>query len=126
MNDLFRHPDVFADRHVGPDQAEVDEMLAALKVASLDALVAETVPGSIRLPKPLNLPAPRSELELMAELEQVAAQNQGFRSFLGMGYHATFTPPIVLRNILLNPGWYTAYTPYQAEIAQGRLEALLN
>ncbi|MBS2031701.1 MAG: aminomethyl-transferring glycine dehydrogenase [Deltaproteobacteria bacterium] len=126
MNDLFHHPDVFADRHVGPDQAEVDEMLQALKVASLDALVAETVPGSIRLPKPLNLPAPRSELELLAELEQVAAQNQVFKSYIGMGYHDTFTPPVILRNILLNPGWYTAYTPYQAEIAQGRLEALLN
>ena len=92
----------------------------------LDELVGETVPGGIRLAEPLDLPAPLSEPHALAELREKAAENQVFRSFIGMGYHDCVTPAVILRNVLENPGWYTQYTPYQAEIAQGRLEALLN
>jgi glycine dehydrogenase len=113
-------------RHVGPSDAEIAEMLKTLGVASLDALVGETVPGAIRLGRPLDLPAPLSEEQALAELGEKAGRNRVFRSFIGMGYHDCHTPAVVLRNILENPGWYTQYTPYQAEIAQGRLEALLN
>jgi glycine dehydrogenase len=101
-------------------------MLKALGVASLDALVAETVPDGIRLGRELSLPAPLSEEQALAELRQKAAKNRVFRSFIGTGYHDCHTPAVILRNVLENPGWYTQYTPYQAEIAQGRLEALLN
>jgi glycine dehydrogenase len=101
-------------------------MLATLGVPSLDALVDQTVPASIRLRRTLDLPAPKRESELLAYLETIAAKNETYRSFLGMGYSDTITPPVILRNILQNPGWYTQYTPYQAEISQGRLEALLN
>jgi len=101
-------------------------MLATLGLASLEALVAETVPASIRLEKPLNLPPPRGEREVLEALRERASRNQVFRSFLGMGYHGTIVPGVIQRNVLENPGWYTQYTPYQAEIAQGRLEALLN
>jgi glycine dehydrogenase len=126
MSDLFRHPDQFADRHLGPDAADIEAMLKELGVPTLDALIDQTVPSAIRLKKPMSLPRAQSEMELLTRLEGIAAQNHVFRSFIGLGYHDTFTPPVILRNILLNPGWYTAYTPYQAEIAQGRLEALLN
>ncbi len=101
-------------------------MLELLGLPSLEALVAETVPASIRLPRPLELPPPRGEHEVLQDLQALAGRNRVFRSFIGMGYHDTITPPVIQRNILENPGWYTAYTPYQAEIAQGRLEALLN
>jgi glycine dehydrogenase len=101
-------------------------MLDVLGYPSLDALVDDTVPESIRLRRPLALGPERSELELLAELRRMAGKNQVFRSFLGLGYHDTITPPVIQRNVLENPGWYTQYTPYQAEIAQGRLEALLN
>lgn len=101
-------------------------MLETLGVASLEALVAETVPASIRLAQPLDLPAAMSESALLEEAAQLAAKNKVYRSYLGMGYADTITPPVILRNIVQNPGWYTQYTPYQAEIAQGRLEALLN
>jgi glycine dehydrogenase len=118
--------DTFLRRHVGPSANDIEEMLEAVKAPSLDALIDQTVPKQIRLKKPLALPAPKGERELLEELSTIAAKNQVFRSFIGLGYANTITPGVILRNILLNPGWYTAYTPYQAEIAQGRLEALLN
>ena len=101
-------------------------MLKAVGAPSLDALIDEAIPARIRLPKPLNLPDGESEYHFLRELQRTAAQNQVFRSFLGLGYYDTITPSVILRNVLENPGWYTPYTPYQAEIAQGRLEALLN
>src|SRR6266567_9058024 len=101
-------------------------MLAELGYDSLDALIDAVVPDDIRLKKPFNLPAAKSEYDALTTLRALAAKNQVFRSYLGMGYADCITPPVVLRNVLENPGWYTAYTPYQAEIAQGRLEALLN
>ena len=116
--------DAFAARHLGPRDAEMTEMLATLGASSLDDLVSRAVPSSIRTQRALDLPA-RSEGEALAALRAMATKNQVFRSYLGMGYHDTITPPVILRNILENPGWYTAYTPYQAEISQGRLEALL-
>ena len=122
----FEPTDRFEERHVGPSEAEVGQMLDLLGYPSLEALVEATVPESIRLRRPLQLPAARGEHELIDELRALAGRNQVFRSFIGMGYHDCVTPPVVQRNVLENPGWYTAYTPYQAEIAQGRLEALLN
>jgi glycine dehydrogenase len=116
----------FVDRHVGPDQAEVDAMLATLGRASLDELIEATVPSAILRHRGLDLPAARSEAEALDDLRAMAAANTPLRSMIGMGYHDTITPPVILRNILENPGWYTAYTPYQPEIAQGRLEALIN
>jgi len=115
----------FAPRHLGPRAADLDAMLRTVGANSLDALIDEAVPAAIRTDRPLELPPALSEQEALAALAERAGQNQIFRSFLGMGYHDTHTPPVILRNILENPGWYTAYTPYQAEIAQGRLEALL-
>jgi glycine dehydrogenase len=126
MPTRLRHPDEFHRRHIGPDDAETSEMLRALGAGSLDELVNQTVPASIRLQGPLKLPEARTEHEMLADLELLANKNEVARSFLGMGYHDCFVPPVILRNILLNPGWYTQYTPYQAEISQGRLEALLN
>jgi glycine dehydrogenase len=118
--------DTFPRRHIGPDEAEVREMLAALGYTSLEELIAATVPAGIRLRGELRLPPPRGEHELLDELHAIAARNQVFRSFIGMGYYDCITPTVIQRNVLENPGWYTQYTPYQAEIAQGRLEALLN
>jgi glycine dehydrogenase len=119
-------PADFAGRHIGPRPEEVEAMLRTLGLASLDELVARTVPEAIRLRQPLALPAPASEEQALAELAEKASRNEVFRSFIGMGYHDCHTPAVILRNVLENPGWYTQYTPYQAEIAQGRLEALLN
>ena len=124
-NTLHRE-DVFLKRHIGSNEADLQEMLALLGLASLDQLTEETVPASIRLDKPLALSEPRTEEDVVAELRQIASKNQVFRSFIGCGYANTFTPMVIQRNILENPGWYTQYTPYQAEISQGRLEALLN
>jgi len=116
----------FQSRHIGPDADERDAMLSAVGAASLDALIDEAIPARIRLKKPLNLPGGESEYEFLRELRRTASRNQLFRSFLGLGYYDCITPSVILRNVLENPGWYTPYTPYQAEIAQGRLEALLN
>ncbi len=124
--DLAAPPDSFARRHLGSDPAEMTAMLRFLDQPSLKALADAAVPAQIRLPQPLHLPAATGESAALAELHAIAAQNQVFRSFIGMGYYDTFTPAVIQRNILENPGWYTAYTPYQAEISQGRLEALLN
>jgi glycine cleavage system P protein (glycine dehydrogenase) len=118
--------EAFKSRHIGPDAAETAEMLKTIGAPSLDALIDEAIPPRIRLDKPLDLPAGKSEHHFLKDLRGVAARNQLFRSFIGYGYHDTVTPSVILRNVLENPGWYTPYTPYQAEIAQGRLEALLN
>jgi glycine dehydrogenase len=122
----FAHPDQFVRRHVGPNAAETAVMLKVVGLDSLDALADAAVPKGIRLAKPLDLPAARSEFEALRELKSLAGQNQVFRSFIGQGYYDCITPPVIQRNVLENPGWYTQYTPYQAEISQGRLEALLN
>ncbi|VAW35804.1 Glycine dehydrogenase [decarboxylating] (glycine cleavage system P protein), partial [hydrothermal vent metagenome] len=124
--DLLQPTDHFVDRHIGPRQADIEHMLTSLGVASMGELMAQTIPSKIRLQGKLKLDTPRSEAEILAELRTLAAQNKLYRSFIGLGYSDTLTPPVVLRNIFENPGWYTQYTPYQAEIAQGRLEALLN
>ncbi len=125
-HELLDPTDTFVHRHVGPSPDDIRQMLAALGYDSLDALVADTVPAGIRLSQPLKLGRPRGERELLAELQAIAARNQVCRSLIGMGYYDCTVPPIIQRNVLENPGWYTQYTPYQAEIAQGRLEALLN
>ncbi|MDX5393912.1 MAG: glycine dehydrogenase (aminomethyl-transferring), partial [Caulobacteraceae bacterium] len=118
--------DAFLERHIGPNPAEIATMLAALGAPSLDALIDQTVPAAIRLEKPLPLAGSRPEHEALAALAAIAAKNVVKKSFIGLGYYGTHTPAVILRNVMENPGWYTAYTPYQAEIAQGRLEALLN
>lgn len=116
----------FAHRHIGSSESQIQEMLGALGLSSLDALMQATVPQEIRLARSLDLPPAQSEEEVLAELRHLSARNRVYRSFLGMGYYDCLTPPVIGRNILENPAWYTQYTPYQAEIAQGRLEALLN
>ncbi len=116
----------FVRRHIGPSDAEVATMLKGLGVASLEELIARTVPAGIRSQAPMATPPALSESAVLAELAELAAQNRQVKSLIGQGYYGTVTPPVILRNVLENPAWYTAYTPYQAEIAQGRLEALLN
>ncbi|HEV7349452.1 aminomethyl-transferring glycine dehydrogenase [Telluribacter sp.] len=116
----------FEDRHHGKDKDELQEMLNTMGVNSLDELIDQTVPAAIRLARPLDLPQPRSEHQFLQDFKRLARQNILFKSYIGAGYYDTVTPNVILRNILENPGWYTAYTPYQAEIAQGRLEMLLN
>ncbi len=123
---VFRRTDVFAERHIGPDEREIREMLEVVGARSLEELIEQTVPASIRLGTDLDLPPAMAEFEAIEALRAVARKNKVFKSFLGMGYYGTVTPPVIQRNILENPGWYTQYTPYQAEISQGRLEALLN
>jgi glycine dehydrogenase len=118
--------DEFIGRHLGQNFADTTAMLATVKAGSLDQLIAETVPASIRLPDPLKLAGSMREHEALAKLKAIASRNAIAKSLIGMGYHDTLLPNVILRNVLENPGWYTAYTPYQAEIAQGRLEALLN
>ncbi|MDX2208640.1 MAG: aminomethyl-transferring glycine dehydrogenase [Gemmatimonadales bacterium] len=119
-------PDSFLFRHVGPRPDDIQAMLSTIGYSDLDSFIDAVVPASIRLTRPLALPPGREEREVLAAMRAMADRNQVFRSYLGMGYANTFTPPVIQRNVLENPGWYTAYTPYQAEIAQGRLEALLN
>jgi glycine dehydrogenase len=116
----------FARRHIGPSAADTEKMLAYLGCTSLDKLVDEVVPEGIRLPREMALPRALNEETALRKLRGTLSQNQLLRSFIGLGYYDTFTPPVIQRNILENPGWYTAYTPYQAEISQGRLEALIN
>ena len=118
--------DTFAPRHIGPRGDDVAAMLKAVGAASLDQLIDEAIPASIRLDAPLNLPPPESESAYLARLKSIAAKNKVFRSFIGLGYSDTLTPSVIRRCVFENPGWYTPYTPYQAEIAQGRLESLLN
>jgi len=126
MGDEFGPSDAFVHRHIGPTAADVAAMLAAVGADSLDDLMAESLPPAIRMQGPLALGEGISEYELMSRLRELASQNRIHRSFIGMGYSDCITPPVIQRNILENPGWYTQYTPYQSEIAQGRLEALLN
>jgi len=116
----------FVPRHIGPDETQTSEMLQAIGSDSLDALVDETIPNGIRLQKELDLQPPAGEAEFLDEMKRLASKNKVYKSFIGMGYYDTHVPAVIQRNILENPGWYTAYTPYQAEIAQGRLEALIN
>jgi glycine dehydrogenase len=116
----------FSTRHIGPDPAERDAMLKAMGAASMDALIEEAIPRRIRLSRPLQVAAGQSEHEFLRELRSLAARNEIFKSYLGLGYSDCITPSVILRNVLENPGWYTPYTPYQAEMAQGRLESLLN
>ncbi|MDE0866770.1 MAG: aminomethyl-transferring glycine dehydrogenase [Rubripirellula sp.] len=118
--------DAFAPRHIGPRQEDLEAMLESLGFDSLDALTDTTIPADIRLDRELDIPSPRGENEFLQGLATIAAKNKVYRSCIGMGYTGTVTPTVILRNVLENPGWYTQYTPYQAEIAQGRLEALLN
>ena len=125
-SEFFLPAHTFADRHIGPRADDARAMLAELGVASLDELIAQAVPEGIRSSRPLSIPPGLSEHEALTRLRALAGRNQVFRSLIGMGYYDTITPPVIQRNILENPGWYTQYTPYQAEISQGRLEALLN
>jgi len=122
---VFDH-EKFQSRHIGPDEAERDDMLKVVGASSLDALIDEAIPARIRLKEPLDLRDGVAEHRFLSDLRRTAARNQVFRSFIGLGYYDTITPSVILRNVLENPGWYTPYTPYQAEIAQGRLESLLN
>jgi len=125
LTDLEDHA-AFARRHIGPDDAQIGRMLAMLGVDSLDELIKRTLPPSIQLDAPLALPEAQSETAVLRKLREIAKLNTLKHSMIGMGYHDTITPAVILRNVLENPGWYTAYTPYQAEISQGRLEAMLN
>ena len=120
------NPDIFSQRHIGPNAAQIKEMLDVVGVDSIDELIDQTVPNNIRLQTSLNLEKPLSEQEFLEHIHKLGAKNKVFKSYVGMGYHPSNLPAVIQRNILENPGWYTAYTPYQAEIAQGRLEALLN
>ena len=116
----------FSDRHIGPDEKQKREMLEECGAETIEQLLKETIPSKIRLEKPLNLPPALSEDEYLNHIKKIASENKIYQSYIGMGYYDTHTPNVILRNILENPGWYTAYTPYQAEISQGRLEALIN
>ena len=122
----FDPADRFETRHIGPSPADRDAMLETLGVASLDELIDQAIPPGIRLREPLNLPEALSEYRFLQDLRRIAGRNRLFRSYIGLGYADCITPSVIVRNVLENPGWYTPYTPYQAEIAQGRLEALLN
>ncbi|MCO6476821.1 MAG: glycine dehydrogenase (aminomethyl-transferring), partial [Phaeodactylibacter sp.] len=118
--------DRFVNRHIGIAEEGLPEMLQAIGVDSLDQLIDETVPPAIRMGKELGLPEAITEYELLQELREIGAMNKLYKSYIGMGYYGAITPSAILRNVFQNPGWYTQYTPYQAEISQGRLEALLN
>jgi glycine dehydrogenase len=118
--------DSFVLRHVGPRETEVDQMLEKVGVSSIDELIYQTIPNDILLKKPLNLSAALDESEFVTHIKGLAAKNKQFQTYIGLGYHGTITPPVIQRNVFENPSWYTSYTPYQAEISQGRLEALLN
>jgi len=120
------NPGSFQSRHIGPDADDRDEMLRVVGVPSVDALIDQTIPPGIRLTAPLDLPAADTEYEYLRRLRSIADRNVVARSYIGMGYYDCVTPSVILRNVFENPSWYTPYTPYQAEIAQGRLESLLN
>ncbi|MEI7064953.1 aminomethyl-transferring glycine dehydrogenase [Dickeya chrysanthemi] len=122
----LEHGSAFTERHIGPSVAEQQQMLAAIDADSLDALTRQIVPADIQLPQPPAVGDAATESQALAELKAIAGRNQRYKNYIGMGYHAVLTPPVILRNVLENPGWYTAYTPYQPEVSQGRLEALLN
>ena len=116
----------FVNRHISFNETNKNEMLKKVGVSSIDELVSQTIPHSIRLQKDLSISEPLSEFEMLSHSKELASENQLFDSYIGLGYHPAILPAVIQRNILENPSWYTAYTPYQAEISQGRLEALLN
>ena len=118
--------DSFAVRHIGVNEKDIEQMLQRIGVDSLDKLIDNTIPQNIRLPHPLSLPPAMTEYEFGNHIELIARMNKRYASFIGMGWYNTITPAVIQRNIFENPVWYTSYTPYQAEISQGRLEALLN
>ncbi|NAT78975.1 aminomethyl-transferring glycine dehydrogenase [Dickeya dadantii] len=122
----LEHGSAFTERHIGPSAAQQQQMLAAIGADSLDGLTRQIVPADIQLPHPPAVGDAATEYQALAELKAIAGRNLRYKSYIGMGYHAVLTPPVILRNVLENPGWYTAYTPYQPEVSQGRLEALLN
>ena len=128
MSAVLPHTDTdqFIDRHLGPRPDDIKEMLSTLGYSSLEDLMDAVVPSDIRRDQPLDIPSAKTEPEALGALCEIASENQVYRSYIGMGYSNCYTPNVILRNLLENPGWYTAYTPYQPEIAQGRLEALLN
>ena len=117
---------VFELRHIGPRPKDVQDMLEVVKANSLDELIDQTIPSNIKLHKPFDLDEPISEFDFLQHIQELGEKNKIFKSYIGLGYHPSILPSVIKRNILENPGWYTAYTPYQAEIAKGRLEALLN
>jgi glycine dehydrogenase len=122
----LEHPSEFVPRHIGVDEDDERRMLSVIGAASRQALVERIVPRSIARSRGMALPAPVTEAQALDELKQIAGRNRVLKSFIGQGYHGTHTPGVILRNVLENPAWYTAYTPYQAEISQGRMEALVN
>ncbi|HEX4372244.1 MAG TPA: glycine dehydrogenase (aminomethyl-transferring), partial [Puia sp.] len=126
MNLFEQQANEFSSRHIGPNEHETEQMLKVVGVSSLNELINKTVPASIRNKEHLNIPAAVSEFQYLSDLKKVAAKNKVFNSYIGQGYYNTITPSVILRNVFENPGWYTQYTPYQAEISQGRLESLLN
>ena len=126
MNLFEKQQNEFAGRHIGPNEQETAEMLATIGVQSIDELISKTIPDSIRIKGLLALPGASSEYQYLADLKETAAKNKVFKNYIGQGYYDTITPSVILRNVFENPGWYTQYTPYQAEISQGRLESLLN
>ena len=126
MNLFEQQSSEFQMRHIGPNESDTQNMLSVIGANSLDELISKTVPDSIRIKKPLGIPAAISEFKYLTELKKIASKNKVFKNYIGQGYYGTITPSVILRNIFENPGWYTQYTPYQAEISQGRLESLLN
>lgn len=126
LEDLIKESDAFRDRHIGPNAEERQEMLSFLGYSDIDDLIRDVVPQNILRTEKLHLPQPKGEKELLRDLKAIVSKNKIFRSYIGMGYYSAVIPAVIQRNVLENPGWYTAYTPYQAEIAQGRLEALIN
>ena len=126
MNLFEQQSNEFIPRHIGPNEADTKQMLKTIGVSSLNELIDNTVPPSIRMSKPLNLPAAMSEHEYLKHIKEISLKNKVFTNYIGQGYYDTIIPSVILRNVFENPGWYTQYTPYQAEISQGRLESLLN
>ena len=126
MNLFEQQSTEFQARHIGVNEAATREMLSVIGVKEIEELIGKTIPASIRLKTPLQDPNPQGEFEYLQELKTTAAKNKVFKNYIGQGYYGTITPSVILRNIFENPGWYTQYTPYQAEISQGRLESLLN
>ncbi|TXT32719.1 MAG: glycine dehydrogenase [Chitinophagaceae bacterium] len=126
MNLFEQQSTQFQQRHIGPNQQELKGMLSTIQEPELESLISKTVPDSIRIKSDLAVPNAISEFEYLTQLKAVAAKNKLYKNYIGQGYYGTITPSVILRNIFENPGWYTQYTPYQAEISQGRLESLLN
>ena len=126
MNIDIHYQEKFENRHISPRSTDLPDMLKSIGVSSIDELIDKTVPEQIRLKKSLNLPPAFSEAGYLTKMAQVASLNKLFKSYIGQGYYDVIVPKVILRNVFENPGWYTQYTPYQAEIAQGRLQALLN